>query len=430
MQILFFVLSVTSVGFWLHEKFKIEEKFTLFLAMSIMIFLGILFGCFKVLGEGVCIIYIVALGWLVYCIVGKSGQLKDYFSSLSIWVFVFSSIIYGILYMYKVPFFCAWDEFSHWGPYLKNIKEAHQLHIYTDYNFVHPTYPQAMTVLYYIGSFFNEAYSESSVMLVYSIFLHSCVSALVPNIKINADTNGVSKSSRVLFVLFAPMACLLFPYIGYAAPYVSGYLDVILGIFFGTCMLFILETKSQNTVNSLCIAIVMFVLLQIKDIGITFYMISVATYLVEIVVAIYNDRSKKIQYFVQFFMCGITIPLSGKKIWSYLINITGNNIDQFANSNLSNFIGKIRDQLAGTNDYAAQIGEAYLDGILKVDIMWTGVPILIIALVLILVGFVLSYLYSKKGKKYVYIYSIFSIGYFICYLIVLYARQRAGKLSH
>jgi len=383
---------------------------------------GLICAMINLLQGGVLLFYlIVLLGGSIY-VAKKRNDFKQFLCQLPILAFLFACIITLIVFAIKPPFFSAWDEFSHWGPFLFNIKYTNRLHIFSDRNFVHQTYPQAMTVLYYIGSFWNKNYDEASVCTIYSILFHICSITIIPMESIKKE----KVFSGLLFILI-PGFLYLFPYAGYAAPYTSGYLDAILGAYFGAVMFYLIWSRKEcdRQINGICVSMLLFVLLQIKDISIAFYMICLATYWINMFV--YNvsqksNRTKRITVDVlKICLYGIIVPMTGKFMWTLCLNFTEKSYDQFSDPIISKFFTFVQEYFNGENEYFGDVVHFFWEGIKNVNISWERTSILVIAFVYSMVGIYIAQKYYMIEKaKVVYIHMILFDIYFLCYIFMLF----------
>lgn len=423
MWIVFFLIALLLLSFMYNNGLKIKEKCTLLIGLCTMIAWGLIFAMVDMLKIGIFLMYVFLLiGGGIYAVKNRT-QVMQYLQKLPIVAFIVAVIITSILYMVRPPFFTSWDEFSHWGPFLFNIKDTNALHLFSDKNFVHQAYPQAMTVLYYLGSYFKTGYSEADVCLIYSIFLHTCTIMIVPNVLVRER-----RRFSVLISILIPFFLYAMPYVGYAAPYTSVYLDAILGGFFGAIMYFIIQIdkKTSTNMNTLCVTILLFVLLQVKDVSIAFYMICLATYVISLLNQIlqqkvYEDIKRKTIIGIKSLFVVFFFPMLGKYMWSYCLKITNKSEDQFSESLAKKFFIIFKEYQTGENEYFEEVLKAFWGGIKNVNISWERTSILVVAFAYLLVGIWIAHkYYVLKKEKIIYIDMMLFVVYFICYMFMLF----------
>lgn len=420
---LLFVFILVSFGFWVSTYCKIEEKYTPLISVGTFICLGVCFGILNVLSVGIGILYVVLLLGGGIAIYKRRQEFCKYIFSLPIVCFITSCFFIMILFSVKQPFFVAWDEFSHWGPFLKNLKQTGELHIYAENYFVHQTYVQGIPVFYYLSSYFDNIYKEESVYFAYSILLHACAVTVVPNMPVNKNWKSSS-----LYILFIPLFWYLFPYAYYAAPYTCSYLDVMLGALFGGTILYIINNLQENMwcpKKVWSLGIMFFAILQIKDISIAFYLICLATCTINLLYQLIErktDTNKcKLRMIIMHILFTVVIPLTGKLAWSTILERTGKNTDQFSGSKVDKVVELFSSYINGENDYFGQVLDAFLSGLRSVNISWTGTVIPVIVFAILVFSFIIGYSKRKWNQnKIVGIHLALFPMYFLCYLLVLF----------
>lgn len=272
---LLFILAVIGLGFLISEYCGIKDKYTPLISVTTFMCIGIIAGVLNILTIGCLMMYVMTFCGGGIALIRKKREFYRYVSQLPIICFIIGWLFLIILFSIKPPFFASWDEFSHWGPFLKNLKYTDQLHIYSETFFTHQTYVQGIPVFYYLTSFFDNCYREESVCLAYSMLLYACAATIVPNIPVNKKWR-----TSFVYIILVSFFWYMFPYASYAAPYTSSYLDSVLGALFGATMMFIIDNLHEDIWRKKsiwCFSVSFFALLQIKDISIAFYLICLAT---------------------------------------------------------------------------------------------------------------------------------------------------------
>lgn len=398
---LLFVLSLILLSFVISVYCDIKEAYTPLISVCLFMGLGVLAGMLNVLFLGTGVLYaLTILGGAAFAYKNQV-RFRKFMLSLPIVCLILSSLFIGILFLLREPYFVSWDEFSHWGPFLKELKLSKAIHIYSEREFVHQTYVQGMPILYYIGSFFDRTFREEAVYFVYSVFLHTCAITIVPSI-------SVQKNYKISLVniLLIPFLWYFFPYASYAAPYTSSYLDVITGAMFGGIMMFILCNSSRRMWSKKklwCLSVLLFALLQTKDIAITFYLICVATCGINLIYQMQTDanigKKAKQQLILRQIVYTVIIPLCGKLMWSILLNVKGKTADQFAQISIGKVFGLFQSYMSGENAYFGQVQDAFWNGIKTVNISWSRTAIPTVVFVLLVLSGILAYKYYDSEKN-------------------------------
>lgn len=426
---LLFVFSLIIWSYMVSTFCDIKASYAPLISISTFMGLGILAGMLNILSVGIGLIYAVTFLFGVFLIYKRRREFCKYIFQLPIVCLLVSCVCMGILFSIKTPFFIAWDEFSHWGPFLKNLKYTNALHIFSNRYFVHQTYVQGMPILYYISSYFDSTYREAGVYLAYSILLHTCSITLIPCTPINK-----SWKSSCLYILLVPFLMYLFPYASYAAPYTCSYLDAVIGALFGGIMVFIINNSQENLwckKKVWCLAALLFTLLQIKDISIAFYLICLATCTINLIYQVHKGNLAssihKLRFYIIHILFAVIVPLSGKLLWNLLLKLTQKDVDQFSDSTLSKALELLQSFVKGENDYFGQVSSAFWYGIKNVNISWTRTSIPVVIFALLAFSCLIAYKYYRlEDNRVVGVHLGLFAGYFLCYLAVLFVIYLCG----
>lgn len=419
LDIILFPVSLVVYAFLLHyfSQKAVKLQHALLAATAGTIVWGVLFGVFNLLFVGALLYYVGALAGLLFSVLYPKTRADFIHSvcSFPVLTFLFGCAFFIVLFSVKEPFYMSWDEFSHWGPFVKNAKMSNSLHIFSDKEFVHPPYYQGTTVLYYIGSFFSHEYAEADVFAVYCVFYVACAVSILPDLK--------WKNSPVLcsaFLLATPLMFVILPYAPYAAPYTSIYLDCFVGVFFGAILTYIIQTRRENTSiwTMTVTALLLVAFFQIKDIALAFCLICMATYAVQLLMN--RDAKKRPKVFLVALLLIVVLPLVSRQIWSTALELTGNASGQFTGISVSGLLEIIRSDRAGENTWFTEVFNAFLYGLGHVEVVWTKIPIPFVALIIFAISTSLGvFLWKKERDITALVHALLFVLYFFCYLALL-----------
>ena len=119
---LLFLVSLILLSFAISTYCDIKESFAPLISVCLMMGIGLLAGMLNILFIGVCALYAVTIIGGIFLVYKNREKFSKFILSLPIVCLIFSCLFIGILFLIKEPYFVSWDEFSHWGPFLKSIK--------------------------------------------------------------------------------------------------------------------------------------------------------------------------------------------------------------------------------------------------------------------------------------------------------------------
>ena len=259
------VFFVITIGYGVQKKFHITENTgIIFTALSFLMIYLLIVASLDLLRLGTLVLWIILILFFLYVVAKERTNFITYIKSNEIQLFWWASLSFIILFAVISPFFIAWDEFSHWGPFYKSIKETGRLHIFLDREFVHQAYPQGISLLFYGLTFPISEFSEETVYCIHAIIIIACSLTALPFKKYNKGFMCIVVPLATILMYF------LFPYI---SPYSTIYLDTLLGAYFGACIIMILKFQNIDRRNIFIVVVNIASLMQIKDISVIFALI-------------------------------------------------------------------------------------------------------------------------------------------------------------
>lgn len=255
MSLLFLFLIITIVSYFLGIRCNKKISSTIFPA-TIMIILWIyIFGIFHQLKLG-CISLV---GISIFLLIYEVFNYKKIKKVTNISALFYLSIIFIIsIVFFKNNHLINWDEFSHWGTYVKNMFYFQSLGN-NSFTSIANSYPPGISIFQYFLQFLNRKYQES--------FLFIALYILISIVFINIFEN--CKKSKGKFILNC-FILIVFPCCFVAANSIDSiYVDTILGIVFAYCILSIIK-KEISLFHFLNLFLSTSLLILIKDSGIIF----------------------------------------------------------------------------------------------------------------------------------------------------------------
>jgi len=211
----------------------------------------------------------LALGILLGCIsIHKGiGKLPTLSLSDALWV---SLIIAPYLIFYlSIPsnyLFTGWDEFSFWAASIKLIYETDSLYVAkSPLSNIFKSYPPAQQLFQYYFTKFT-IWSEANVLYAQVIFILSALMSI---------TAGVTKNRSLCGALAFLVSCTFLYYFGYDFSHI--FVDQLLSVYFSACIVIAMLAR-PNFVDSLKVAITVFVLTLTKQVGLILALIVLVVY--------------------------------------------------------------------------------------------------------------------------------------------------------
>lgn len=416
---------IISIGYVLWSRVRIQKVITPFITICGIIAFELIMAGFDLLKIATIGVYGLIGVIVVYIIFKKQeSRFLEYISSYEIILFSTSVIVLMVVFMIYPNYYQVWDEFSHWGPFLQNVKYYDCIHLFQNRELVHQAYPQAMTVFYYFYAFTMPGFSENSSYIPIIIVLQSCALLLVGNQK---KGNFFEKAFCFLTI---PFFFLLFTY---SNPYVTIYLDTVLGAIFGAILLLVVEYLDVlNSKRDLALLLLSFVVLvQIKDIALLFAGI---IWVVVWIKLFLSGEQKKIRERFRIhnhrriwgiWLLIITGTGTSYVWWKVLLKVTNHAEDQFSSISISSILQSYWEFLNGNNPYFAQVANEFAHTFIYERVFYRGPCTAVVMLVVLTAcGIIVGRKVVKKDAAkrcdfmIVNIIPVFFVGYQIVILFV------------
>ncbi len=176
----------------------------------------------------------------------------------------FAFSLFGILFLlnwilFRDYYLIRWDEFSFWGYFSKILVECHD--IIANFNSINKAdYPRGSAILhYYFILFINQGnFHEGTAIFAQASVLLSALPIFLPD-----------RKKYNIFFLTTIYLCFCASFYVFTTPIYSIYNDSILGLFWALAIILYLKNKNKEKAIP-AIGIVLFCIVQIKQIGIVF----------------------------------------------------------------------------------------------------------------------------------------------------------------
>jgi len=228
MTALISLLPIFGYASMFYIYFKKSVSVSIFFAISAIISFGYIFGMLDVLKYGIYLLFYFGIVLLLFFVFKFQTKMLKAMKSVPFIVFVFCSVIY--LYFMKDAHLFFWDEYSHWGAF---IKEMYYFNHFYDASSVaaNLSYPPGISVWdYFIVK--PTGFHEGSLYFAYFLILFS--STLIMYEKLS-----FKQIHWIILVFITQM--MLFADFGFG--FSSIYVDHVVGAVFAGLILSFIDEK-------------------------------------------------------------------------------------------------------------------------------------------------------------------------------------------
>lgn len=288
------------------------------------------------LSIGVIFIFVISCVAIVYEIIlsVRKKKVNRRIFSPELAVFIFAYVFLYFINLNRL--FSAWDEFSHWGPMVKEMLRLDTFYTVPESTlFIHKNYPPIISLFESIWNIIIGEYREGYLYRSLQVLSFSFFLPTLSNFKLRWNLNSFLKSS--LFIISFFLLVIIVP-LEDAHFYTNIYIDAVLAITFayGLYLVFVFDESLFEWVQ--LSAVLSFILL-IKQIGLVFSLIIMLFFLLRLIF----DRKKTLNRTLLYFSLTILIAILMKYSWDLYISQFFITV-QFSTSdiNLSTFFGIMR----------------------------------------------------------------------------------------
>ncbi len=264
---LLYILGFSSLIVFISKK-RFEDVLAMSIMISTLLVYGI--GLFSQISYGVIVVVLLScLGILIYL---YKVSIKDFYSyrKISIGIVLFV-IMYLLIYIMNLNrLFGTWDDFSHWGPMVKEMFRLNQFYtVESSKLFLHKDYPPVISLFETIWVFIIGEYKEGYLFRSIQILSLSMLFNGLKHLDLEWNIKGLVKGFSFISVIL--LIVNVFP-LGDAHFYRNIYIDATLGILlaYGFYCAFTYELKWFDTIR---LASVLSFMILSKQMGLVYVLI-------------------------------------------------------------------------------------------------------------------------------------------------------------
>ena len=320
----------------------------------------------------------------------------------------FFTLFYFFCFISNIgKWFTEWDEFSHWGIFLKETLRLDALYCTSSLPFAHKDYVPAITLFETLWCRLSGRFREADAYRAIQIFMFSMLLPVLERFSEHcekkSDGNSLKKRSQFLpcsAFLLVMLVPLLFHTYGFRF-YHSVYCDVVIGLEFFYCVYETFRDDNVLLYQILVLTIAGTVFVLTKMIALALLTMVFALYISKAV--LYNSLNYKQKKNCMLFVLIILVPL-GFWLWfnryvdGYVPN-TGN-IQSFDGIDIANSLNVFFSPAKSSIPYLIALRDKYVQAI------WLNMVLIVkyssyglTLLILVFLGFVLSFLQVDPQKK-------------------------------
>lgn len=418
---IFWLLSVSGFLTLTLNK-KVESLLPIVFLLSVLILY--LFGFLNNIKYGYyCTWIFVFAFWIiiVLLIIKKDKNrindfVKNYFT-IGLLVFVLLVIYSFVLCKYKG--FSNCDEFSHWGPMLKETLRLNGFYC-QDYSklIMHKDYPPFYTLLQFLWCCFsNFEYHEGISYIAMVVFMFSLFMPLFSKIEIKRFSDILKPIFITISIIAVGLTIDITSTMSDSAyVYNSIYVDWSLALYFAYMFYYISKSDFNTKSNIMLSSLILSCVLLMKQISIVFYLLSLSFIFIKTIIL---NKNRSGFFVFQVLICAVFVPMVVFLLWKGLINrygvvgqfsidniniksffdvIKGKSSIAWKNETYFNFLNAIKNRVVVTHPFKM----TYFEYVVFICILLAAVCIV-----------------AKKNSVHVFLYLVGSILY-VLVLLVLY----------
>lgn len=304
--------------------------------------------------------------------------------------------IFTLFYVFCFVFnygkrFTSWDEFSHWGMFLKESLRLDSLYCMSPLVFAHKDYVPAVTLFEVIWCKLNGGFAEHDAYRAIQVFMFSLLMPMFEKIsefslkKIEDGTSIIAVCKNRFFQLGAVLVVLLVPLMCSEGVsfYHSIYCDTAVGIIFFWCVFEAYREQKDIAYQFLLMIIGISVLVLSKMIAMALVPLVLALFVVRFFF-LSNEKPKG-----KYYACMIPVVIVPVGLWywfnkfvdGYVDNTGG--IQSYDGMKLSSIKEVFINPMNSSITYLKQVKNAYIDNIYQTEILVHGSYVMVIAAIII-----------------------------------------------
>lgn len=400
-QILLFGILISG-SVWGSAVCKKRFEDLLPITCSMIVVILFLCGVAGLLKQGVFVALAICFGLWMHAIVllVKEKTWLQFVNNLVTPAFCLFVVAYIVLTYTNYGMMAAtWDEFSHWADIVKAMVAVDDFGTNPQAQSLFQSYPPGMSLFqYFFQKVFlllnrNEVFSEWRMYFSYQLLF---LSFLMPFLR---GLTFEKLSVKTIFHMFvAAVLCCLGPMLIFEDIYIIILIDAFLGLIAGTGLakIFVTEKKDWSYDAYILLNIVMLIL--VKDAGMLFAVFVFVTYILDNI--FYRKAGiKRNGLWSVLALMALLVP---KKLWEYNIKINNANV-AFSNPIDLQELFRVLLGIEKTN-YRVEVLENFFDGLFtrcfEISVFQIKIPYIILFVVLAVVCYVISRIYTNWNIKY------------------------------
>ena len=386
-------LIVLPIKYIKNIKYGQALPFIFIGSVLILYLSGIIFKSFYI---GFYLLVLLSFIGLITLILNiKNREFINRYLTNAFYLFIIILIVLAI-YNYK-RCFNNYDEFSHWGPFVKSMYKNNAFYCGDSASFNNKTYPPFFSLFELLWCYITRSYDESIITLSLHVFEASLLFIFY------ADTyNKKIMTSLIILVLSAILYISLDIY---SEPTLNSiYVDIPMGLYYAYLIILVININDNKNYNFVLLLISLFGFILVKQISIAFYIVVLFLY-----ICLYFKKNK--MFFLDLFLI-IIVPIIAYKSWNIVTKVvfTGAEFD-LTKIDLNFFI-------KGLNSYQLRVSSIYLKALLTRTLTNGLIKLPYLAIAVINIGLLLTIKVKENRKKVSLILSV--VASYIGYALLIY----------
>lgn len=349
---------------------------------------------FKSFLIGFYLLLILALFGLYLLI--KNIKNKDFLNRYLTNGFYLFIIIFIVLALYNYKReFNIYDEFSHWGHFVKSMYYNNNFYSFDTLSFAHKEYPPFFSLFELLWCYLSNSFNEAIITLSIHIFEASTLFVYY--------IDSYKKDIKKTLILMIISALLMVTFDYQENTLGSIYVDYPIMLYYAYLFLLTLKIK-DNKYNFILFVISLSMFLLTKQVSIALYLVILFLF-----VCLYFNKTK--EFFIKLISI-IIFPLLTYKSWDLVIR----NINVFKQFDLS--ISDVLSLTNGLSDMQISTSNNYLSALIKTGLTNGPLKLPYVLLCVLVIVLLIVFIKENKRKKLSLISSI-TIS-FIGYALLMY----------
>ena len=250
---LLMLLPLLGVILFVRKNYRLSDSAAILQTVSsllLLLYFGALIGWLRPTALGFVGLGTVLLAWEGWC----SLRERELQFSAPLLLLIALPVVFWLVHAESRPMF--WDEYSHWGIYVREMAVTHQLWS-GDTNASHPDYPPVASLWQYFFTLIP-GYGEGTVYLAQFVLLLTPLLVFFENIR-----------PRQWLWIPALLALLALGLANFGPGIVSLYTDHLLSVWYAGILLQAMRFDQEHPLETGLLALPLAVILLIKDAGVS-----------------------------------------------------------------------------------------------------------------------------------------------------------------